>query len=83
MKQTNVSAQQLKSIIDRIERVSEEIDGLKADVKEIYAEAKGNGFDKKAIRKIVAARRKSQQERQELEALIDTYASAIGETSIV
>lgn len=77
------TAQQLKSIIERIERLNEEIDGLKADVKEIYAEAKGNGFDKKAIRKIVSARRKSQQERQELEALIDTYASAIGETYIV
>lgn len=83
MTELNATSQQLKSIIERIERLNEEIDGLKADVKEIYAEAKGNGFDKKAIRKIVAARRKSQQERQELEALIDTYASAIGETSIV
>jgi uncharacterized protein (UPF0335 family) len=78
MTQTNVSAQQLKSIIDRIERVSEEIDGLKADVKEIYAEAKGNGFDTKIIRAIVRLRKLSAADRQEMDALMETYMAAIG-----
>lgn len=78
MTQTNVSAQQLKIIIDRIERVSEEIDGLKSDVKEIYAEAKGNGFDTKIIRAIVRLRKLSAAERQEMDALMETYMAAIG-----
>ena len=78
MTNTNVSAQQLKSIIERIERVSEEIDGLKADVKDIYAEAKGNGFDTKIIRAIVRLRKLSAADRQEMDALMETYMAALG-----
>ena len=83
MTQSTVAGQQLKSIIDRIEKLEEEKRDLAEAVKEIYTEAHGNGFDKKAIRKIVSARRKSMAERKELEAVIDTYAAAIGEGAIV
>lgn len=69
---------QLKSIIERIERVEEERKALGADISEIYAEAKGNGFDTKIIRKIIALRKMSAADRQEQEALLETYKSALG-----
>lgn len=76
----NVNAQsQLASIIDRIEGIEELEAGLRADKKEVYAEAKGNGFDVKIIRKIVRLRKISRAKRQEEDALIDLYLSAIGE----
>lgn len=78
MTQQAITGQQLKSIIDRIERVNDEIDGLKADVKEIYAEAKGNGFDTKVIRAIIKLRKLSAADRQEMDALMETYMAAIG-----
>lgn len=69
---------QLKAVIERVERVEEDISALKKDRGEIYAEAKGNGFDVKIIRKIVSLRRKSTAARQEEEQLLDLYLSAIG-----
>lgn len=76
----NVNAQsQLASIIDRVEGIEELEAGLRADKKEVYAEAKGNGFDVKIIRKIVRLRKISRAKRQEEDALIDLYLSAIGE----
>lgn len=78
MTQQAITGQQLKSIIDRIERLNDEIDGLKADVKEIYAEAKGNGFDTKVIRAIIKLRKLSAADRQEMDALMETYMAAIG-----
>ncbi len=76
----NSTAQtQLKTIIDRVERVEEELDGLKEDRKEIYEEAKGNGFDVKIIRKIVRLRKQDRAKRQEEAAVLDLYLSAIGE----
>lgn len=74
-----VAAEQLKTIIDRVERVEEDMAGLKEDRKEIYAEAKGNGYDVKAIRKIVRLRKQDRAKRQEEEAVLDLYLSAIGE----
>lgn len=73
-----ITAGELKSIIERIERVEEERRELGADVREIYSEAKGNGYDPKIIRKIIALRKMAAADRAEQEALLDTYMSAIG-----
>jgi len=76
----NTTAQgQLKSILERIERLEEDKAGVMADLKEVYAEAKGNGFDVKILRKVVRLRKTDRAKRQEEEALIDLYMSAIGE----
>ncbi len=70
---------QLKSIIERIERLEEDKSAVTADLKEVYAEAKGNGFDTKTLRKVVRIRKQDRAQRQEEEALLDLYLSAIGE----
>jgi uncharacterized protein (UPF0335 family) len=72
------TAQQLKSIIERIERLEEEKKALGDDIKEVYAEAKGNGFDAKILRKVVSIRKQETAERIEQEQLIDLYLMAIG-----
>jgi uncharacterized protein (UPF0335 family) len=69
---------QLKSIIERIERLEEERKGLGADVREIYAEAKGNGFDPKILRMIIRLRKMAAADRQEQDALLETYKAALG-----
>ena len=75
----NATAQtQLRTVIERIERLEEDKAGVMADLKEVYAEAKGNGFDSKIIRKIVRIRKQDKAKRLEEEALIDLYLSAIG-----
>jgi len=75
----NATAQsQLKSIIERIERLEEDKAAVMNDLKEVYAEAKGNGFDVKVLRKVVRMRKQDKAKRQEEEALIDLYLSAIG-----
>ena len=73
-----VSAGQLRAIIERIEQLEEEKRGIADQIKEVYAEAKGNGFDTKAIRKIVALRRKDAQEREEEETILELYMTALG-----
>ena len=73
-----VSAGQLRSIVERIEQLEEEKRGIADQIKEVYAEAKGNGFDTKAIRKIVALRRKDAQQREEEETILDLYMTALG-----
>ncbi len=75
---TTVAAGQLKSIIERVERLEEEKKEVADQIKEIYAEAKANGFDAKTIRKVVNLRKKPTEERQEEEALLDLYLSALG-----
>lgn len=75
---TNVTAEQLKSYIERIERLNEDKAGLAADIRDVYTEAKGNGYDVKAMREIIKLRKKSAAERQEQEYLIDTYRNALG-----
>lgn len=73
-----VAGEHLRSYIDRIERLEEEKAGLAADIREIYAEAKGNGFDARTMRKIVTLRKLDQSERNEQEALLDLYRRALG-----
>ncbi len=74
----NTAHGQLKSIVERIERLEEEKAGLAEDIKEIYAEAKGNGFDTKTIRRVVRARKKDAAKRAEEEEMLDLYMSAVG-----
>jgi len=75
----NATAQtQLRTIIERIERLEEDKAGVMADLKEVYAEAKGNGFDTKILRKVVRMRKQDKAKLSEEEALIDLYLSAIG-----
>jgi uncharacterized protein (UPF0335 family) len=69
---------QLQSIVDRIEKLEDERALLAADIKDIYTEAKGNGFDPKIIKKVVALRKKDAAQRAEEEALLETYMSALG-----
>ena len=69
---------QLQSIVDRIEKLEDERALLAADIKDIYTEAKGNGFDPKIIKKVIALRKKDAAERAEEEALLETYMSALG-----
>jgi uncharacterized protein (UPF0335 family) len=71
---------QLKSIVERIERLEEEKQALADDIKEVYAEAKANGFDTKTLRTIVALRKQDAAERQEQESLLDLYMQALGMT---
>ena len=74
----SISAEQLRLFIERIERLEEEKAGLAGDIKDVYAEAKGNGFDTKALRKIVSLRKKDHAERQEEEAILELYMQALG-----
>jgi uncharacterized protein (UPF0335 family) len=73
----------LRSFVERIERLEEEIKALNDDKSDIYKEAKGQGFDTKVLRKIIADRRKDTGELQEFETLYDLYASALGMASHV
>ena len=72
------TADRLKSFIERVERLEEDKAGIAADIKEVYSEAKGEGFDTKTIRKIVAIRKKDQEKHEEEEALLETYMHALG-----
>jgi len=78
MANESVAQDQLRAFIERIERMEEEKKAIADDIKEIYAEAKGNGFDVKVLRKIVAIRKQDHAERLEQEALLDLYMSALG-----
>lgn len=73
-----ISAQRLKSFIERIERLEEEKKAMSADVREVYSEAKSSGFDTKIMRKVISLRRLDAAERQEQEALLQVYIDAIG-----
>lgn len=73
-----IAADRLRSFLERIERLEEEKAGLTADIREIYAEAKGSGFDTKVMRHIVRLRKMDDAARQEQEALLDVYRRAIG-----
>ena len=73
-----VAGQRLLSFLERVERLEEEKAALMEDIKEVYAEAKGVGFDVKTIRKIVALRKMDSEKRRELEELLDLYKSAVG-----
>lgn len=75
---SGVSNDQLRSVIERIERLEEEKAATSADIKEVYAEAKGNGFDTKTIRQLVRIRKQDAAERQEAEAILEIYMNALG-----
>ena len=75
----SVAQDQLRAFIERIERMEEEKKAIADDIKEIYAEAKGNGFDVKIINKVVRIRKQDRAKRMEEDAILDLYLAAIGE----
>ena len=74
----SVAQDQIKAFIERIERLEEEKSAIAGDIKEVYAEAKGNGFDTKVLRKIISIRKQDHAERMEQEALLELYLTALG-----
>ena len=75
---TTFAQGQLRSLVERIERLEEEKKTIAGDIKEIYAEAKGHGFDTKILRKVVSLRKKEVTEREEEQSLLDIYMQALG-----
>jgi uncharacterized protein (UPF0335 family) len=73
-----IAAERLRAFIERIERLEEEKAALSSDIREVYAEAKGNGFDTKIMRQVIKLRKMDTAERQEQESLLDLYKQAIG-----
>jgi uncharacterized protein (UPF0335 family) len=73
-----IAANQLRTIIERIERLEEEKKGIQDDIKDVYLEAKGTGFEPRIIRAVVRLRKKAKEERQEEEELLELYKAALG-----
>jgi uncharacterized protein (UPF0335 family) len=73
-----VAAGELKQFVERIERLEEEKAGIMGDIKEVFAELKGRGFDAKAVREIIKLRKQDHAERQEQEAILELYMQALG-----
>jgi uncharacterized protein (UPF0335 family) len=69
---------QLKAIVERIERLEEDKAAIAADIKEVYSEAKANGFDAKILRKVISLRKKEAAEREEEQSLLEVYMNALG-----
>ena len=78
MAKTGFAKEHLKSFIERIERLEEEKAALAADIREVYSEAKGTGFDVKIMRQVVRLRKLDTADRQEQDAILDLYLSALG-----
>jgi uncharacterized protein (UPF0335 family) len=76
----SIDSPQLRAFIERIERLEEEKRAIADDIKDVYAEAKGTGFDAKIMRKIVSLRRQDSHKRKEEEEILDVYMSALGMT---
>jgi uncharacterized protein (UPF0335 family) len=76
---SGISAQRLKSFIQRIERLEEEKSALGADIREVYSEAKSGGFDAKIMRQVVKIRKMDKTDREEQESLLQVYLEAVGE----
>ncbi len=74
----SIAKDQLKSIIERVERLEEDKAAIGCDIKDVYAEAKGNGYDVKALRRIVSLRKQDPDKRAEQDAILDTYMHALG-----
>lgn len=74
----NFGRDQLKAFIERVERLEEEKKAIADDIRDVYAEAKGSGFDVKALRTIVRLRKQDAEERKEQEAILETYMHALG-----
>lgn len=75
---TRFARDQLKAFVERIERLEEEKKTIADDIRDVYAEAKGNGFDVKALRQVIRLRKQDKDERAEQEAILDTYLHALG-----
>jgi uncharacterized protein (UPF0335 family) len=75
---TRAAKDQLKAFVERVERLEEEKKAIADDIRDVYAEAKGNGFDVKALRSIVRLRRQDADERREHESILETYMHALG-----
>ncbi len=73
-----IAGERLKSLIERIERLEDEKSALLADIREVYAEAKGNGFEPKIMRRLVTLRKMDSSDRDEQDALLELYRRAIG-----
>lgn len=80
MSRPNFAKDQLKAMVERVERLEEEKAALSTDIREVYAEAKGHGFDTKIMRKVVRLRTLDETKRQEEAAMLDLYLSALGMT---
>ncbi|TDQ67422.1 uncharacterized protein (UPF0335 family) [Maritalea mobilis] len=78
MGQTSIAREQLRAYVERIERLEDEKKSISDDIRDVYAEAKGNGYDVKAMRQIVKLRKQEAHERQEQEAILDLYKHALG-----
>ena len=78
MSEDTVAAEQLRLFIERIERLEEEKKGVGDDIKDVYSEAKANGYDSKIMRQIVRLRRMEKHARDEQDALLETYRNALG-----
>ncbi|GGA58498.1 DUF2312 domain-containing protein [Pelagibacterium lentulum] len=78
MSDHGIARDQLRAFIERIERLEEEKKAISDDIKEVYAEAKGTGFDAKVMRQIVRIRKQDRNERAEQEAILDLYLHALG-----
>ena len=78
-KTVGTTADRVRSFVQRVERLEKDKRGVADDIKEVYAEAKGEGFDVKVLRKVVALRRKDPEERAEEDELVELYMSALGE----
>ena len=74
----NFGKDQLKAFVERIERLEEEKKAISDDIRDVYAESKGNGFDVKALRAVVRLRKQDANERQEQQLILDTYLNALG-----
>lgn len=77
--QNTVAADRLRSFIERVERLEDDKAAILNDIKEVYAEAKGEGYDVKTLRQVIRLRKMDRADRQESEALLDLYLSALGE----
>jgi uncharacterized protein (UPF0335 family) len=75
---TRFAKDQLKAIVERIERLEEEKKAIADDIRDVYAEAKGNGFDVKTLRTVVRLRKQDKNDRAEQEAILETYLHALG-----
>lgn len=78
MSEQGVAQDQLRAFVERVERLEEEKQTIADDIREVYAEAKGNGFDVKVLRQVVRIRKQDKAERMEQEAILDLYLHALG-----
>jgi uncharacterized protein (UPF0335 family) len=76
-----IAGDRLRAFVERIERLEEDIKGLNEDKKDVYAEAKGEGFDVKILKEVIRLRKQDQEERDERESLLDVYMHALGSAS--